>query len=268
MPHSPLLVHPHAAEADGRVLAVTPQSAGWTYVGFEVFDLAPGQSVERDTGGAEVCLVMISGRATVSAGGEEFGTIGERASAFDGLPWSVYVPARSQWRARAEGPCEVAVCAAPGTGALPARLIPPAGIRQETRGRGSNTRHVRNILSDSDVAESLLVVEVITPAGNWSSYPPHKHDEDNFPHETLLEETYYHRLAPKQGYGMQRVYTDDRSLDETLSFGDRDVVLVPRGYHPVAAAHGYDLYYLNVMAGPKRAWRFHNDPAHEWLLKA
>ena len=87
------------------------------------------------------------------------------------------------------------------------------------------------------------------------------------PHESLLEETYYHRLSPSQGYGMQRVYTDDRSLDETVSFGDRDVVLVPRGYHPVGAPHGYTLYYLNVMAGPKRTWRFHNDPAHEWLLK-
>ena len=268
MTQSQLLVHPHAPERDGRVLAVTPQSAGWTYVGFEVFDLVDGAVVERETSDTEVCLVVISGHARVSAGAEDFGRIGERASVFEGLPWSVYVPARSRWRIEAEGACEVAVCAAPGTGALPARLIPPSAIKEETRGKGTNTRHVRNILAEWDQAESLLVVEVITPPGNWSSYPPHKHDQDNFPTETLLEETYYHRIDPRQGYGMQRVYTDDRSLDETLSFGDRDVVLVPRGYHPVGAAHGYTLYYLNVMAGPKRAWRFHNDPAHEWLLKA
>ncbi len=268
MSHSPLLVHPHPAEPDGRVVGITPEDAGWTYVGFEVFDLRSGQVLERATGAREMCLVVISGKAKVAGGGQEFGTIGERASVFEGLPWSVYVPARSSWRVEAEGDCELAVCAAPGSGALPARLIPPSAIRQETRGKGSNTRHVRNILSDTDEAESLLVVEVITPAGNWSSYPPHKHDQDDFPRETLLEETYYHRLNPRQGYGVQRVYTDDRSLDETLSFADRDVVLVPRGYHPVGAPHGYDLYYLNVMAGPRRAWRFHNDPAHEWMLKA
>ena len=90
--------------------------------------------------------------------------------------------------------------------------------------------------------------------------------QDNLPLESLLEETYYHRLNPPQGYGVQRVYTDDRSLDETMTVTDRDVVLVPKGYHPCAAAHGYDLYYLNVMAGPQRVWRFHNDPAHEWLM--
>ena len=139
---------------------------------------------------------------------------------------------------------------------------------QITRGKGSNTRYVTNILPETDPgAHSLLVVEVITPGGNTSSYPPHKHDTDDLPHESLLEETYYHRLNPPQGFAMQRVYTDDRSLDEALVIEDGDVTLVPRGYHPVAAVHGYDLYYLNVMAGPKRTWKFHNAVEHEWLLK-
>ena len=269
MPQSHLLVHPSAPDSDGRVHAVTPESAGWTYVGFEAYDLASGGSVARETDDREVCLVLISGRARVTAGEQDFGVIGQRSSVFEGLPWSVYVPARSRYRVTAEGACELAVCSAPATGQRSALLIAPADIKEETRGKGSNVRHVRNILADfDDRAESLLVVEVITPAGNWSSYPPHKHDQDNFPQETLLEESYYHRLTPAQGYGMQRVYTDDRSLDETVSFADRDVVLVPRGYHPVGAAHGYTLYYLNVMAGPKRTWRFHNDPDHEWLTKA
>lgn len=267
MPQSPLLVHPGRPDAENRVHHVTPKSAGWTYVGFEVFDLQPGQILARESGDEEVCLVVISGKAKASAGSENFGTIGERASVFEGLPWSVYVPARSSWRMTAESACELAVCKAPGTGRLPARLIAPADVTEETRGKGSNIRHVRNILPDSSPhAESLLVVEVITPAGNWSSYPPHRHDQDNLPHESLLEETYYHRLNPPQGYGMQRVYTDDRSLDESVSFGDRDVVLVPKGYHPCGAPHGYTLYYLNVMAGPKRTWRFHNDPDHAWML--
>ena len=269
MPRSPLLVHPSAPDADGKVVSVTPDSANWTYVGFDLYDLPEGGRIARKTGTREVCIVVVSGRARVSAGETDYGIIGGRATVFEGSPWSLYVPAYARYTVAAEGPCEVAICSAPGTGAKPALLIPPEDVPEETRGKGSNTRHVRNILADSDDrAESLLVVEVITPAGNWSSYPPHKHDRDDFPNETLLEESYYHRLTPSQGYGMQRVYTDDRSLDETVSFGDRDVVLVPRGYHPVGAAHGYTLYYLNVMAGPKRAWRFHNDPDHAWLLGA
>jgi 5-deoxy-glucuronate isomerase len=163
----------------------------------------------------------------------------------------------------------VAICSAPAEGRLPPRLIPSSEVGQETRGKGTNTRHVRNILPDtSPHAENLLVVEVVTPGGNWSSYPPHKHDRDALPDESQLEESYYHRLSPAQGYAVQRVYTDDRSLDETILVQDRDLVLVPRGYHPVGAAHGYDLWYLNVMAGPRRIWRFHNDPAHQWIIKS
>ncbi len=122
-----------------------------------------------------------------------------------------------------------------------------------TRGKGNNVRYVTDIINEHDPADSLLVVEVITPAGNASSYPPHKHDRDAFPEETQLEEVYYHRLNPRQGFGFQRIYTDDRSLDVSMTIEDGDVTLVPRGYHPCAALHGYDLYYLNVMAGPKRA---------------
>ena len=116
------------------------------------------------------------------------------------------------------------------------------------------------------MVESLLVVEVITPNGNTSSYPPHKHDKLNLPKESLLEETYYHRLNPPQGFAFQRVYTDDRKLDEAMAVEDGDVVLVPKGYHPCASIHGYDLYYLNVMAGPVRTWKFHNAPEHEWMM--
>jgi len=135
------------------------------------------------------------------------------------------------------------------------------------RGRDANTRYVCDILPETEAAESLLVVEVLTPSGHSSSYPPHKHDTDNPPAETSLEETYYHRLNPAQGFVFQRVYTDDRSLDESMAVEDHDVVMVPRGYHPVVVPYGYESYYLNVMAGPKREWHFHNDPVHEWMLK-
>jgi 5-deoxy-glucuronate isomerase len=261
-----LLVKPSKPDTNGRIHAVTPASAGWTYVGFEVYQLKAGQSLERTTGDRETCIVMLSGKARAAASGRDFGVIGGRASPFEPDPWSLYAPARSEWSLRAETDGEIGTCTAPGRGSLPARVIGPDQVGQETRGRGANVRHVRNILPETEPAESLLVVEVITPPGHWSSYPPHKHDRDALPDESLLEETYYHRLNPPSGFALQRVYTDDRSLDETLAASDRDVVLVPRGYHPVGAPHGYELYYLNVMAGPKRVWKFHNDPDHEWMI--
>ncbi|MBL8573921.1 MAG: 5-deoxy-glucuronate isomerase [Hyphomicrobiaceae bacterium] len=247
--------------------AITPASAGWDHVGFELRDLAAGDVHAGVGEGRELCLVLVAGRARVIAGVTDFGELGERMNPFDGLPWSVYVPAGVGFRVEAVTPVELAICSAPATGRLSARLIPPADVGEETRGEGTNTRYVRNILPESASAESLLVVEVITPGGNWSSYPPHRHDRDDLPAESLLEETYYHRLRPSQGFGFQRVYTDDGTLDEAIAFTDRDVVLVPRGYHPVGAPHGYDLYYLNVMAGPKRTWKFHNDPAHAWIVQ-
>jgi len=265
MSRSKLLV-PARHAADGVHHLITPESAGWTYVGFESREISKGQHAKLNTGSREICVVVLSGKARVTTEGFDSGIIGERADVFAGLPWSVYVPPRKEVSIAAEGDCEVAICSAPAEGKLPARVIPPSDVGTATRGKGTNLRQIRNILPEDAQAESLLVVEVVTPGGHWSSYPPHKHDEDNLPAESLLEETYYHRVKPPQGFAVQRVYTDDRSLDETMAVGDRDVVLVPRGYHPVSASHGYDLYYLNVMAGPKRTWRFHNDPAHEWLI--
>ena len=266
MAQSKLHLRPHDF-GEGVYHRIDPKSAGWTYVGFEARKLARGARVSLAGGDMEICIVIFCGKARVTSASFNSGVIGEREDIFSGLPWSVYIPAKAAAEITAETDCEFGICAAPGTGKFPPRVIAPKDVECLTRGEGANTRHVRNILSETAEAESLLVVEVITPAGNWSSYPPHKHDRDALPAESRLEETYYHRLNPPQGFGFQRVYTDDRSLDETIAFGDRDVVLVPRGYHPCAAPYGYELYYLNVMAGPKRIWRFHNDPAHEWLMK-
>jgi 5-deoxy-glucuronate isomerase len=261
-----LLVRPQAPDDDGCVLDITPQTAGWTYVGFRVVRLAAGRSYAASEAAREACLVVLSGTAAITAGAHEFAQVGKRASVFDGSPASVYVPAGMAYTIAGLSDVEVAICTAPGTGAGEPRLIAPEDVGQEVRGHGTNQRFVRNILPDSALAESLLVVEVITPGGNWSSYPPHKHDRDILPEESALEETYYHRLSPPQGFAFQRVYTDDRSIDETMAVEDGTVVMVPRGYHPVGAPHGYDLYYLNVMAGPRRSWVFKNDPAHEWIL--
>jgi 5-deoxy-glucuronate isomerase len=265
-----LKVRPHAPDANGVVLDVTPETAGWGHVGFRAVTLGAGQAHVAPAGSnRETCLVLVSGRADVHVDGEIFAQVGGRASAFDdAAPGAVYVPAGAAYRVVALGPVELAVCSAPGEPGRRARLIAPDEMSREVRGNGTNTRYVRNILPEHREADSLLVVEVITPGGHWSSYPPHKHDTFAPGIESELEETYYHRIDPPQGFAMQRVYTDDRALDETICVEDGDVVLVPRGYHPVAAAHGYDLYYLNVMAGPVRTWKFRNDPAHEWIAGA
>lgn len=267
---SDLLVKPHPRDAEGCVLAVTPESAGWRHVGFEVFHLRAGEILTRRLKDREVCVVPLAGSAAVAAGDESFARVGGRASPFDGKPQAVYLPADTPFTVTpaGDGELEVALCSAPGKpGRLKPRLIADDKVSFEERGQGTNRRLVSNILPETEPADSLLVVEVITPGGNWSSYPPHKHDRDALPEESSLEETYYHRLNPKQGFAFQRVYTDDRAIDQTMTVEDGDCVMVPRGYHPVGAPHGYDLYYLNVMAGPKRQWCFRNDPAHDWIVK-
>jgi 5-deoxy-glucuronate isomerase len=263
-----LLVRPHAPDPSGTVLEVTPASAGWRHVGFRVARLDPGQTAAEPPGPRETCLVVLTGTADITVGGETHVGLGGRASVFEDVaPAAVYVPAGVAWSVTAAGEVELAVCSAPGSGTGTPRVIAPEMMSREVRGQGTNTRYVRNILPETEPADGLLVVEVITPGGHWSSYPPHKHDTATPGEETALEETYYHRLNPPQGFAVQRVYTDDRSLDETICVQDGDVVMVPRGYHPVGASHGYDLYYLNVMAGPKRQWIFRNDPAHDWIAQ-
>ncbi|WP_159881264.1 5-deoxy-glucuronate isomerase [Paenibacillus puerhi] len=265
---SKLIVKPEATpDREGVVLSVTPESAGWTYVGFQVIRLEEGQELIRDTGDQENCLVLLSGRADVATKHEAWEGIGGRMSVFEKIPpYSVYVPSDDRWKVKALTEVELAVCAAPGRGTYPARLIAPDRVGVEMRGYGNIERRIHNILPEQEAADSLLVVEVFTPNGHWSSYPPHKHDRDALPEESFLEETYYYHVQPAHGFALQRVYTDDRSLDETLVVGDGQTVLVPKGYHPVCAPPGYEVYYLNVMAGPTRTWKFHNDPEHAWLM--
>ncbi|MFO1413738.1 MAG: 5-deoxy-glucuronate isomerase [Burkholderiales bacterium] len=257
------------ARREGRdIVEVTPESAGWKYVGFSAHRLAPGERLDLPAGGNELCIVVLTGMVSVAAQGKTWRDIGRRASVFSGdAPYAVYVPAREGAQVTATTAAEIGVARAPGNPGREARLIAPDAMKQSVRGEGANTRYVCDILPQTEPADHLLVVEVRTPSGHSSSYPPHKHDTDRLPEESSLEETYYHRLAPAQGFAFQRVYTDDRSLDESLAVEDHDVVMVPRGYHPVVVPYGYESYYLNVMAGPTREWHFRNDPAHEWMLK-
>jgi 5-deoxy-glucuronate isomerase len=254
-------------DEQGNVMTISPESAGWDYVGFQVFKLKEGQQLRQNTGEYEVCVVFLSGIGDVATSQAGWKQVGRRMNVFEKIPpYAVYVPAADYFEIQATTDLEVAICQAPGKGTYQARLITPEQMGVETRGYGNLERQIHNILPDSEPADSLLVVEVFTPSGHWSSYPPHKHDQDRLPDESFLEETYFYQIEPKQGFAVQRVYTDDESLNETLIVKDGDAVLVPKGYHPVSAPPGYEVYYLNVMAGPTRIWKFQNDPNHAWIM--
>jgi 5-deoxy-glucuronate isomerase len=259
-----LLIRPQGGlDAEKRALAVSPERAGWRHVGFEVVQLTAGEAWRRETGEREACLVWLRGSCNVETEGLRWRDVGGRADVFAGPPQALYVPPRSWVKLVANGAAEIAVGYAPAAkGAKARRLQQP---RVEIRGSGATERKIHHILMEDEPAEALLVTEVLTPAGHWSSYPPHKHDQNDPPTETQLEETYYHRLRDARGFALQRVYTADGVLDESVAVRDGDLVLVPRGYHTVSAAPGYELYYLNVMAGPVRKWCVTFDPAHERL---
>ncbi|KAA9016957.1 5-deoxy-glucuronate isomerase [Niallia endozanthoxylica] len=268
---SKLLRKPNTEETSAGVTIVHDVTSGNSpleYVRFKVVDLAPGALYKEELGKWECCIVALTGKINVTDQEQTFENLGTRESVFEKKPTdSVYVSNDRTFEVTAVNSARVVLCYSPSEKQLPTKLIKAENVGVEHRGKYNNKRMVHNMLTDSDSsANSLLVVEVYTDGGNWSSYPPHKHDQDNLPHESFLEETYYHEMNPRQGFVFQRVYTDDRSIDETMTVENGDVVLVPAGYHPVGVPDGYDSYYLNVMAGPTKIWKFHNDPAHEWIL--
>jgi 5-deoxy-glucuronate isomerase len=240
---------------------VTPESAGWRYLHFGV----RSGSFSAETGGGEIALVPLSGRCRVEADGESWELVG-RADVFAGMPWALYLPRDTAYRVEAEG--EVAICGALCERRREPVLVEPESIEIEVRGAGNATRQINHILKPEFPAERLLVVEVFTPSGNWSSYPPHKHDEDRPPDEVVLEETYYYRTARPEAFAVQRLYSPRYDLDVTETVYDGDLMLVPHGYHTTAAAHGYDLYYLNALAGDRRSMAAADDPALAWIRSA
>jgi 5-deoxy-glucuronate isomerase len=246
-------------------MAITPASAGWRYVGFEVMRLARGEELRLDSADRELCLVVLGGSCAVRTPDQSWEAVGERASVFDGPPAAVYLAPRTVATVSGRSEVEIALGWTRASHGATTRVLRPAEARLEIRGTGATERRIHHVLMEDQPAEALLVTEVVTPAGHWSSFPPHKHDTDDPPRETALEETYYHRLRDPRGFALQRVYTADRALDESITVRDGDLVLVPRGYHTVSAAPGYELYYLNVMAGPVRRWCITFDPEHAWL---
>ena len=265
-----LLIKPQTDQTYGilRTMDITPETASWQYVSFAVYQLTRGQTLRGAADGRETTVVVVSGTGKAELNGQSVGQIGERLSVFEKKPaYALYLSkdASYQVECTSDG-MEVAVASAPTTQRhLPARVIRPEDVSVELRGEGTTQRRVQHILDTDQEAERLIVVEVITPAGNWSSFPPHKHDTENPPYEAYLEETYYHHIQPTDGFAFQRVYNYE-GFDETVAVHDGDLVLVPRGYHTVAALPGCDLYYLNIMAGPHRVWNYQVDPAFHRLL--
>jgi len=235
---------------------VTPESAGWRHLSFGV----RSGSFSAETGDDEIAIVPLSGGGCrVSAEGETWKLAG-RANVFAGMPWTLYLPRDTAYRV--EGDAEVAICGARCERRLEPVLVRPDDVEVEVRGAGNATRQINHLVKPEFPAERLLVVEVFTPSGNWSSYPPHKHDEDNPPGEVVLEETYYFRT---NGWAVQRLYSPRHGLDLTETVRDGDLLLVPYGYHTTAAAHGYDLYYLNALAGDRRSMASADDPDLAWI---
>lgn len=256
--------HLISANADSSFrVNVTPESAGWRYLAFQQHSMAAGQTYEGPSLNRELCMVFLSGDARVTVGDRSWSLEG-RQSVFAGLPHAVYVPPEHTYRVEALTPLEVAVGFAPAEGRLEPRLITPDDVDVEIRGGHNVTRQISHVI-DPGGAEKLLCVEVYTPSGNWSSYPPHRHDVHDPPNEVDLEEIYHYRIQPDDGWAVQRLYTDDRTLDQFVVPRDGDTVLVRRGYHPVIAAPGYDCYYLNFLAGDEPSWAVHDDPQLAWV---
>jgi len=229
----------------------------------------PGVPVETVAEGRESLLVILGGRCAIAVDGAgSWEGLGERADVFGGAPTSVYVPAGVPHRITADGPAEVAVWRAPAAAGGEAYVIRPSEVPAVVRGDGAWRRRVYTILDASRPAQRLVAGETINEPGAWSSYPPHKHDRHDPPHEVCFQEIYHFRLNPRQGFGFQRVYAPERNVDITYVVEDGDTVLVPFGYHPVVAAPGYELYYLWALVGEGRTLMAREDPAHSWVTRA
>ena len=248
----------------GELLSLPRQEAAWDWMSFFVRRLAPGDIWETETAGEECVVVLLGGRCSADWGQGE-SQIGQRRNVFDGLPYAVYLPSGSRLRLQAITLCELAECRVPSNARLTPRLITPKDVVTSLRGGGNASRQIVDIMGPKFDADKLMVVEVYTPSGNWSSYPPHKHDAHNPPGEVDLDEIYYYRMEKPAAYAHQRLYTPSNGHDVTLTVRDGDAVLVRDGFHPVVAGHGYNIYYLNFLAGSARALAVTEDPEHVWV---
>lgn len=262
-----LLIHPNRLGPGevGEVLSINPERAGWRYISFGVRRLRAGDHLSTETGPNETALVILGGQCDVESTAGMWKGLGRRKNVFDGLPYALYLPRQTAYAVSATTDLEVASCSARAERDYPARLIQPQDVAVEIRGGKNVTRQIYHVVKPEFPAHRLLIVEVYTPSGNWSSYPPHKHDQANMPHENKLEEIYYFKLSAPEGFAIQRLYTGDGRVDQALTVRDNDLVLVREGYHPVVAGPGYHCYYLNVLAGDVRSMQAADDPTYAWV---
>lgn len=273
-----LVVHPHTSEDSGVIVEVDPARAGWQLIHFQSRRLGAGKSWSFNPGQFELALVVLSGTLSVASNRGKWEGIGKRANVFSGLPEALYLPPGSSLEVKADTDCQFAVAWVPASQEHPPRLIRQADVSVELRGGDNVSRHINGIIRPGFACERLIVVEVYTPSGNWSSYPPHKHDVHRVDEagnllEADLEEIYYYKIDKPEGFAFQRIYTGETSplqkagypIDEVLMLGDDDLVLIPEGFHPVTSAPGYTTYYLNVLAGSAQALTAVDDPRYSWV---
>jgi 5-deoxy-glucuronate isomerase len=234
-------------------------------IGFSLLRSEKGNTYGSNTGPKELCLVVLSGRWKVKVTGQEQEYVCERTSVFEEKAYALYLPSETRYELIAERDGEVAFCESNAPKKGKPAFITPSMVKERHLGGNTFQRTAFDILDENVEANSLLVGETISKPGNWSSYPPHKHDTDNPPQETALEELYFFLFKPEDGFGFQRIYTDDRSLNGVFLIEDRSVVLIPGGYHPVVASPGHSLYYLWVLAGKTRMLKPYFDPRYERL---
>src|SRR3984893_6176663 len=254
-----------AEDQSGQLIHFTREDAHWEWMSMSAQRLKPGESYPAATQGEEAAFVILGGRCLANWGEGER-SIGGRRNVFGGLPYCVYLPTGNSVKFTAETVCEIAECRAPSTAKLEPKLITPGDVQSSLRGGGNASRQIVDIIRPDFPADKLVVIEVYTPGGNWSSYPPHKHDVHNPPTEVDLDEIYYYRIEhPKEGFALQRLYSADKSRDFTVRTQDGDAVLVHSGFHPVVAGPGYNVYYLNFLAGTSRSLSVTEDPNHAWI---
>ena len=269
---SPLLVRP--SPGPEPYTHVTAEKAGWQHLNFAARRLQKGASWQHHTGGDELALVILGGVAAVRSSRGNWQRIGRRPDVFSGMPYTLYLPPQTEFTVQAQSDLlDVAYGWCAGGDTYSPRLVTPEQVTVEIRGGGNATRQINNMIPPGFPCHRLVVVEVYTPSGNWSSYPPHKHDEHRLDEagsvlEADLDEVYFYKIDRPEGYALQRVYTGDGQLNELVMARSDDLVLVPEGYHPVVSAHGYTTYYLNFLAGSAQSLANTDDPQYAWIKES
>jgi 5-deoxy-glucuronate isomerase len=248
----------------GEFLHLTREQAAWEWMSFFVRRLLPNESYRTSVANEEAVFVLLGGRCRANWGQGEV-SIGKRSDVFGGFPYTVYLPAQNQICFTAETACEIAECRVPSAARLEPKLISPSDVATSLRGGGNASRQIVDIMPPAFPADRLIAIEVYTPGGNWSSYPPHKHDVHNPPAEVDLDEIYYYRIQQPDGFALQHLYPNQNAAGRTIEARDGDAVLVRSGFHPVVAGPGYDVYYLNFLAGSSRALSVTEDSRHVWI---